>query len=266
MVSLDPFRCDNQAMHEAQAHAGMVVAGALQLMKALTIQGERNTLELNNVAEKYMLEREVYPSCKGYKPTWNYSKAYQYGTCISVNNEIGHGVPSATKLLTDGDVVKFDIVGSHQGWHVDAAITVAIGEISAENTRLIELTEQALALGVAQAVVGNHVSDITRVIAQFALDNNLGVVRGLNGHGIGQAIHELPNIPNTGIGSAEPLQEGQTICIEPMFTLGSGENRLLQDGWTIVTIDHSFAAHFEHTVCIGDKPLILTTESGIMVQ
>lgn len=247
-------------MHEAQAHAGKIVAGALQLMKTLTEQGERNTLELNNVAEKYMLENDVYPSCKGYEPSWNASRVYQYGTCISVNGEIGHGVPSADKVLVDGDVVKFDIVGSHQGWHVDAAITVPVGNIGESQTRLIELTEYALVLGIEQAVVGNTVGHITRTIAKVALDNKLGIVLGLNGHGIGQSIHELPNIPNTGIGSAELLKEGQTICIEPMFTLGSGDNRLLQDGWTIVTMDNSCAAHFEHTVCVGERPLILTIE------
>lgn len=251
-------------MHEAQIHAGKVVAGALQLMKTLTKQGERNTLELNNAAEEYMLEHDVYPSCKGYEPTWNSSRVYQYGTCISVNNEIGHGVPSSDKSLLDGDVVKFDIVGSHQGWHVDAAITVAIGEINERSVKLIELTEYALALGIEQAVVGNTVGHITRTIAKVALDNQLGIVFGLNGHGIGKSIHEPPNIPNTGIGSTEPLLEGQTICIEPMFTLGSGENRLLQDGWTIVTVDNSWSAHFEHTVCVGKKPLILTIESGII--
>jgi len=256
--------CDNQIMHEAQAHAGRVVAGALQLMKTLTEQGERNTLELNNAAEKYMFERDVYPSCKGYEPAWNSSRVYQYGTCISVNHEIGHGPPSSDKMLVDGDVVKFDIVGSHQGWHVDAAITVAIGEISERNVALLKLTEQALTLGIEQAVVGNTVGHITRTIAKFALDNQLGIVAGLNGHGIGQDIHELPNIPNSGLGSTEPLKAGQTICIEPMFTLGSGDNRLLQDGWTIVTIDGSCAAHFEHTVCVGETPMILTTECGII--
>lgn len=246
-------------MHEAQIHAGKIVAGALQLMKSLTEQGERNTLELNNAAEKYMLENDVYPSCKGYEPSWNSSRIYQYGTCISVNHEIGHSPPDNNKILVDGDVVTFDIVGEHQGWHVDAAITIPVGVISEERTRLIQITALALELGIKQAVTGNTVGHITNAIRLCAIENQLGVVIGLNGHGIGQAIHELPNIPNSGIGSSEPLKEGQTICIEPMFSLGSGNNRLLQDGWTIVTSDDSCAAHFEHTVCVGEQPLILTT-------
>lgn len=246
-------------MHEAQVYAGQIVAGALQLMKELTEHGERNTLELNNAAEKYMLENEVYPSCKGYQPTWNASRVYQYGTCISINQEIGHGVPSIKKTLVDGDVVKFDIVGEHQGWHVDAAITVPIGDIGAEKMRLIELTKHALVMGVEQAVVGNTVGHITRAISKVAIENKVGIVLGLNGHGIGQAIHELPNVPNSGLGSPEPLRAGQTICIEPMFTLGTGNNILMRDGWTIVTADGSCAAHFEHTVCVGEQPLILTS-------
>jgi methionyl aminopeptidase len=247
-------------MHDAQIHAGKVVAGALQLMKTLTEQGERNTLELNNAAEKYMFEYDVYPSCKGYEPKWNSSMIYQYGTCISVNHEIGHGPPAADKMLVDGDVVKFDIVGAHQGWHVDAAITVPVGNISDERARLIKITKTACAIGIEQAVPGNTVGHITRAIAKVALDNNLGIVVGLNGHGIGQAIHELPNIPNIGTGGNEVLKEGQTICIEPMFTLGSGDNKVLEDGWTIVTIDGSCAAHCEHTVCVQEKPLILTVK------
>lgn len=244
-------------MQEAQVHAGRVVAETLQLMKTLTINGERSVMVLNDAAEEYMLKNDVRPACNGYSPTWN-NMTYRHGTCISINEEALHGVPSANKTLIEGDIVSFDMVGGHQGWYVDAALTIPVGTITAPVVRLLEATEIALYQGIAMAITGNTVADISRAIETIAKEYQLSAVHGYTGHGIGQKIHLPPEIPNIDVGSTIVLQEGMTVCIEPVFTLGNGESFVSSDGWTVLTCDRKPVAHFEHTVCVGDTPTILT--------
>ncbi len=233
-----------------QRYAGLVVAETLHLLKSAIESGERNTLTLNNMAEDYMLKRNVYPACKGYRPAFH-AKAYEYAICLSVNHEIVHGIPRADKNLKNGDIVGIDIVGLFEGWHADAAITVPVGEVSNQARKLIKWTESALIRGIKQVKLGGTTGDIGFAIQNHAKKKGLGVAKYLAGHGIGHEIHCAPSIPNIGKSSTGAVLEGDiSLCIEPMLTLGSDATHVHDDTWTIVTSDGSLAAHFEHTVLL----------------
>lgn len=243
-----------------QRYAGVIVAEALQHVKDAIVSGERNTLRLNDMAEEYMLQRNVTPACKGYHPPFH-REPYKHGTCISVNHEIVHGVPRPDRDLQDGDIVGIDIVGEYKGWHADAAITVGVGVIPNKARKLLEWTENALYKGIEHAKADAQVGDIGNAIQKYARKHGLGIARYLSGHGIGREIHCAPSIPNVGKPkTGENLKIGMSFCIEPMFTLGTDDNIIADDTWTVVTVDKSLAAHFEHTILIGNDglPEILT--------
>jgi methionyl aminopeptidase len=246
---------------EAQRYAGLIVAETLQYMKEAIINGERNTLAINNLAEAYMLEKGVFPACKGYRPPFHPS-SYNHGTCISINHEIVHGVPREDKILVNGDIVGLDVVGLFEGWHADAAITVSVGEISDSAVRLLEQTEKALYQGIENAKIGGTTGDIGYAVQTHARKHGLGIAKYLSGHGIGREIHCNPSVPNLGIpGKGDVLEAGMSICIEPMLTLGSDLTHLSEDTWAVVTSDNSISAHFEHTILIrNDGELEILTK------
>jgi methionyl aminopeptidase len=242
---------------ETMARAGRILADTLTLMRRTVAPG-KSTLDLDDVAEEFIRSHAgAIPSFKG---LYNYPKSL----CTSINEEIVHGIPNAKRVLREGNIVSIDVGVKLDNLHADAAITVPVGEVSPEATRLLEVTQQGLAAGIAQARIGNHVGDIGHAVQQVAEAAGFGVVRELVGHGIGTQFHEEPQVPNHGHPKRGPrLLEGMTIAIEPMITAGHYGTRTLGDKWTVVTADGSLAAHFEHTVAITkDGPRILTQGSN----
>ena len=238
---------------ETMARAGKIVGATLALMRRSVRPGV-STEDLDAEAERFIRSHAgAVPSFKG---LYGFPKSL----CVSINEEIVHGIPSTRRILREGSIVSIDCGVHLQGFHADAAITVPVGEISPEAARLLEVTQAALAAGVEQARPGNHVGDIGHAIQTVAEGAGFGVVRELVGHGVGQRMHEDPQVPNHGQPRRGPrLQAGMTIAIEPMITAGDYTTRILDDKWTVVTEDGSLAAHFEHTVAITRSgPRILT--------
>lgn len=212
------------------------------------------TEELDRQAEEFIRSRGAIPSCKGYQ-------GFPATLCISINDEVVHGIPSKRKLK-NGDIVSIDICACYKGYHGDSAWTYAVGDINDDKKYLMEHTKKALYRGLEQVRPGNRVGDISNAIEEYATSHNLGIVRELEGHGVGSSLHEEPGIPNYGTRNTGPrLKEGMVIAIEPMLNLGSDDIYMLDDGWTIKTDDESPSAHFEHTVAVtNDGYQILTGE------
>jgi methionyl aminopeptidase len=240
---------------EAMAHAGRIVGAVLALLTRETKPG-MSTEDLDRIAEGFIRGHPgATPSFKG---LYGFPKTL----CTSINQEIVHGIPSKKRVLREGNIVSVDVGVHYEGMHADSATTIAVGEISPEAMRLLAVTQESLAAGVAAALVGNHVGDIGHAVQTVAEAAGYGVVRELVGHGIGAKFHEEPQVPNYGSPRRGPrLLEGMTIAIEPMITMGDPATRTLPDKWTVVTADGSLSAHFEHTVAItADGPRILTKE------
>ncbi len=231
--------------------AGKVLAEIVAEVKR-SLKIGMSTQELDALAEKAMLSRKVRPAFKGYR-------GFPGSTCISINHEVVHGIPGS-RILKDGDIVSVDLGIIREDFYSDSAFSVGLGKIDARLKKLLEVTETSLFKGIAEAKIGNHVSDISHAVQKFVELNNFSVVRDFVGHGIGRALHEDPEIPNFGEPHQGPvLKEGMVFAIEPMVNVGSWETRVLEDGWTVVTADGKPSAHFEHTVAItGDGPEILT--------
>jgi len=238
---------------EVMARAGRIVAATLALM-AKTVRPGLTTEDLDAVAEEFIRGHQgASPSFKG---LYGFPKTL----CTSIDAEIVHGIPSRRRVLGEGSIVSVDVGVHLEGLHADSATTLAVGEIGADAQRLLQVTQDALAAGIAQARLGNHVGDIGHAVQTVAEGAGYGVVRELVGHGIGTRFHEEPQVPNYGSPRRGPrLLEGMTLAIEPMITIGSPVTRTLADKWTVVTADGSLAAHFEHTVAItATGPSILT--------
>ncbi len=244
---------------EKMSRASRIVAQVLQALRHQIKPGVA-TEELDRFAEKFILERRGKPAFKGYQVR---DKIYQHTLCVSVNEEVVHGIPSR-RVLKEGDIVGLDVGVVVDGYYGDAAITVPVGAVADETRRLLQVTEEALHKGIAQAVVGNRVSDISHAVQHHAEGANYSVVTEFVGHGIGRRLHEEPQVPNYGEpGKGPRLKPGMTLAIEPMVNMGQPETRLLPDGWTAVTRDGSLSAHFEHTIVVTEAgPRILTTLSG----
>jgi methionyl aminopeptidase len=240
---------------EKMSRASRIVAEVLAALRH-QIKPGMTTEELDRFAEKFILERGGKPAFKGYQVR---DKIYQHTLCVSVNDEVVHGIPSS-RVLTEGDIVGLDIGVVVDGYYGDAAITVPVGAISDGARRLLQVTEEALHRGIAQAIVGNRISDISHAVQSHAEGANFSVVTEFVGHGIGRRLHEEPQVPNYGEpGKGPRLRPGMTLAIEPMVNMGRPETRLLADGWTAVTRDRSLSAHFEHTIVVTDAgPRILT--------
>lgn len=201
------------------------------------------TKEIDSLARNYILSRDATPSCYHYE-------GYPANICISINEEVVHGIASNRKLK-DGDIVTLDICACYKGYHGDSAWTYAVGNISEEKKYLMHHTEKALFEGLNQVKAGAHVGDIGYAVQTYAEAHDLGVVKELCGHGVGNNLHEDPDIPNYGEKNTGPiLKEGMVIAIEPMLNLGTADVYLLDDDWTVVTADQEPSAHFEHTVLI----------------
>jgi len=238
---------------DTMARAGRIVFETLALMEEIVRPG-MTTEDLDRAAERFIRSHPgATPSFKG---LYGFPKTL----CTSVDDEIVHGIPSAKKTLLEGSVVSVDVGVCVDGLHADAATTIAVGSVSAEAQKLLEVTRDSLAAGIAAATVGNHVGDIGHAVQAVAEAAGYGVVRELVGHGIGTRFHEEPQVPNFGTPKrGAQLRAGMTIAIEPMITMGSPATKTLRDKWTVVTQDGSLAAHFEHTVAITDDgPRILT--------
>jgi methionyl aminopeptidase len=237
--------------------AGLVVAGALDAAVAAVRPGV-STADLDAIASAYIREAGATPSFKGYH-------GYPATICTSVNEQVVHGIPSPEAVLRAGDVISIDCGAIVSGWHGDAAVTVGVGELSAELTALLADCEDALWEGLARAVAGGRLTDISAAVEAAALERgSYGIVEEYTGHGIGTAMHMDPPVPNYGKpGRGPALVEGMALAVEPMLVLGEAETDLLPDGWTVVTSDGSWAAHFEHTVAItADGPWVLTAPDG----
>ncbi len=203
------------------------------------------TKQLDKIAYEYILSCDATPSFKNYQ-------GFPASICTSINDVVVHGIPNDTKLK-DGDIISIDIGANYKGYHGDSAWTYAIGKISEEAKRLMELTEKSLFIGLEQVKPGNKIGDVSAAIGEFANEHNLGVVKELTGHGIGSSLHEDPHIPNYGRpNTGITLKPGMTLAIEPMLNLGTASIGVLDDEWTIVTRDGKLSAHYEHTVVVTE--------------
>lgn len=216
-----------------------------------------STWDLDQLAEKMCREAGVTPAFKGYH-------GFPACVCISVNDEVVHGIPSKKRVLQDGDIVGLDFGVVQEGWYGDTARSVAIGKVAPEAEKLLKITQESLMKGIAEAKPGNRVFDIGHAVQAHAEASGYSVVREFVGHGIGRALHEDPQVPNYGPkGKGMVLKAGMVLAIEPMINAGRPDVRVLKDGWTAVTTDRSLSAHFEHTVAITENgPLILTALEG----
>lgn len=221
-----------------------------------------STWELDQIAEKYIRSQGGIPAEKGYPSGEKGIPDFPASTCISVNDEVIHGIPSKRKILKEGDIVSVDLVVYKNGFNGDCARTYIVGKTSKENERLVEVTKQAFYEGIKFAKVGNRLGDISHAIGEFVEKNGYSVVKEFQGHGIGRGMHEEPGIPNYGkAGRGIRLEKGMTLAIEPMVIAGKPGILELDDGWTIITEDGTNAAHYENTILITEKePELLTIE------
>ncbi|OLC06429.1 MAG: type I methionyl aminopeptidase [Gemmatimonadetes bacterium 13_1_40CM_70_15] len=240
---------------ETMAAAGRIVAATLALVAQHVAPGV-STEHLDRLAEDFIR------SHPGARPSFKGLYDFPATLCTSINDEIVHGIPSPKRILTEGDLLSVDVGVWLDGLHADSAATFPVGPVSAAAEQLLRVTQAALQAGLGQARAGNHVGDIGSAVQQVAETAGFSVVRELVGHGIGSSFHEEPQVPNYGKPKRGPrLVAGMTIAIEPMVNVGAPEIRTLDDKWTVVTVDGSLSAHFEHTVAIGQNgapPRILT--------
>ena len=229
-----------------------ISAEALKLAGSAVEPGV-TTAELDKIAEKYILSQGAVPNFKNYN-------GYPATACISINNEVIHGIPSKKRVIKSGDIVSIDLGAKFEGYHGDNAATFACGDISAEAKRLMDTTRESLDIGIAAAVSGGRLGDIGAAIQQYVEQRGYSVVRQFVGHGIGTQLHESPEVPNFGThGRGIRLMPGMTLAIEPMINAGHYDVKVMPDGWTVLTKDGSLSAHFEHTIVITpDGPQIMT--------
>ncbi|NTV53544.1 MAG: type I methionyl aminopeptidase [Candidatus Firestonebacteria bacterium] len=233
--------------------AGKIVAEVLHGMQARVKPGV-STAELDRWAEQLIVGRKAVPAFKGYR-------GFPATLCTSLNGEVVHGIPSAARVLKDGDIVSVDVGVRYREWYADAAWTYPVGAITAEAERLLKVTRESLELGIAQALPGKRLMDIGHAVQTHVEEAGFSVVRDFVGHGIGRELHEDPQIPNFGnAGQGVKLKAGMVLAIEPMVNAGGYEVRVLADGWTTVTQDGSLSAHFEHTVALLDGQAEVLTQ------
>ena len=240
---------------ELMREASSIVARTHKYMEQFIKPGI-TTKELDELAAKYIVSCSATPSCLNYN-------GYPANICISINDEVVHGIASSRKL-EDGDIVTLDICACYKGYHGDSGWTYKVGSIDSDKEYLMKYTEEALYEGIKQVKPGNRIGDISSAIEKYAKDHKLGVVRELCGHGIGNHLHEDPDVPNYGhAGTGPVLKPGMVIAIEPMLTLGRPDVVVLDDDWTVVTADSSPSAHFEHTVLVTDDGYEILTKRVI---
>lgn len=244
-----------RAQIDKMRQAGILVAQTLDLMERMAKPGIR-TIDLDAAAEEFILSKGAVPAFKGYM-------GYPATLCVSIDDEVVHGIPS-DRTLKEGQIVSVDVGVNLDGWYGDAARTLCIGSVSADAKRLLDVTQEALKRGISQAKAGNRLGDISAAVQTYAEEHGYSVVRELVGHGIGQRMHEEPQVPNFGRAHTGPeLKAGMVLAIEPMLNVGGCEVSFDADKWTVRTADGSLSAHFEHTVAITESgPEILTVAKG----
>ena len=229
-----------------------ISAGALKLIGSAVEPGV-TTAELDRLAEQYILKQGAKPNFKNYQ-------GYPATACISINNEVIHGIPSEKRKLVSGDIVSVDLGAEFNGYHGDNAATFAVGDVSDEAKRLMDTTRESLYEGIKAACAGSRIGDISYAIQKYVEARGYSVVRQFVGHGVGTKLHEAPEVPNFGTaGRGIRLLPGMTLAIEPMVNVGGYDVKVMPDGWTVLTRDGSLSAHFEHTIAItSDGPQIMT--------
>jgi methionyl aminopeptidase len=237
---------------ETMKGASKIVAEILLELRE-NVRDGATTADVDKIAEELTLKKKAKPAFKGYR-------GFPASLCISVNDEVVHGIPSSKRVLRHGDIVGLDFGVIYDGYYGDSAMTVAVGEIPANIAHLVKITEQCLYRAIEQAVPGNFISDISAAVQRLAEANNYGIVREFCGHGIGRSLHEDPPVLNyVQNGKGPKIKPGLVLAIEPMINLGTDRVKVLDDGWTVITADGKPSAHFEHTVAVTpDGPEILT--------
>jgi methionyl aminopeptidase len=237
---------------ELMRRAGAILADVMDRLRG-AVKAGMSTLEIDEEVESFIADRGATPAFKGYR-------GFPATVCVSINEEVVHGIPSAHRRLKEGDIVGLDLGCIVEGYYADCAFTMPIGEVPEPVQTLLDVTRESLDLAIEQCRPGRRLSDVSHAVQRHVEGRGLAVVRAFVGHGIGRALHEEPQVPNFGEpGRGPQLKPGMVLAIEPMVTMGSWEVRILDDGWTAVTRDGSLAAHFEHTIAITDQgPDVLT--------
>ena len=239
---------------------GHILADVVDRLRE-TVKPGLSTLEIDEDVEAFIRDRGALPAFKGYR-------GFPATVCISINEEVVHGIPSAHRRIKEGDIVGLDLGCIVEGYYADCAFTLAIGDVPTKVQQLLDVTRESLDVAIAECRPGRRLSDVSHSVQAHVERHGFSVVRAFVGHGIGRALHEDPQIPNFGDpGRGPQLRPGMVLAIEPMVTMGSWEVKVLDDGWTAVTRDGSLAAHFEHTIAVTDDgPEVLTSRTGRSVQ
>ncbi|WP_010169912.1 type I methionyl aminopeptidase [Bacillus coahuilensis] len=245
--------CKTPRELEIMKRAGQIVALTHKELQP-HIKAGITTKELDNIADKFIRSCDAIPSFKGYN-------GFRGSICASVNNELVHGIPG-NRMLKDGDIISIDIGANYNGYHGDSAWTYPVGQIDDETKKLLSITEESLFLGLEEAKPGERLSNISHAIQTFVEKNGFSIVREYVGHGVGQNLHEDPQIPHYGPPNKGPrLKPGMVLAIEPMVNAGSRYVRTLEDNWTVVTVDGKMCAHFEHTIAITENGFEILTKA-----
>ena len=237
---------------EVMRQANRIVADVLEMLQREMRPG-LTTRQMDRWAYEYCRDRGAEPAFLGYR-------GFPASLCVSINEQIVHGIPSKKVKVREGDIVSVDFGAIYNGFYGDSAVTIPVGKLSARNRRLLQVTKEALELGIEQVKVGNRVSDVSAAIQNHAEGNGFSVVRQFVGHGIGTSLHEAPEVPNYTQDKTSPrIMEGMVLAIEPMINIGTAKVKVLKDGWTVITADRKPSAHFEHSVAAtADGPLVLS--------
>lgn len=242
---------------EVMAEANRIVAEVLVMLEKVVEPGI-TTFELDQMAEDLCTKRKAVPAFKGYR-------GFPGSLCVSINEEVVHGIPSRKRKLKKGDIISVDFGTFYQGYYGDSAVTIPVGRIDSEKKKLLKVTEESLNKAIEKVRIGNRISDVSAAVQAHVEKNGFSIVRQFVGHGIGTALHEGPEIPNfVQEGSSPRLLEGMVLAIEPMVNIGTHNVKVLRDGWTVVTSDKKSSAHFEHSVAVGtDGPLVLSSRAEL---
>ncbi|MBI5558296.1 MAG: type I methionyl aminopeptidase [Deltaproteobacteria bacterium] len=232
--------------------ANQIVAETLSMLKGHIAAGI-TTLELDKLAEKFARKNNAVPAFKGYR-------GFPASLCVSLNEQVVHGIPSRKVVLQEGDILSIDFGVLYKGYYGDAAVTIPVGTVASEAVNLLNVTRESLHKAIEQVQVGNRIADISQAVQKYVEEKGFSVVRQFVGHGIGQDLHEPPEIPNyIRAGRSPKLIAGMVLAIEPMVNAGANGVKVLKDGWTVVTCDKSLSAHFEHSVAVTENgPLVLS--------
>lgn len=237
---------------EVMRQANRIVADVLEMLQKEMRPG-LTTRQMDRWAHEYCRDQGAEPAFLGYR-------GFPAALCVSINEQIVHGIPSKKVKVREGDIVSVDFGAIYNGFYGDSAVTIPVGKLSARNRRLLQVTREALERGIEQVKVGNRVSDVSAAIQNHAESNGFSVVRQFVGHGIGASLHEAPEVPNYTQNQPSPrIMEGMVLAIEPMINVGTAEVKVLKDGWTVITADKKPSAHFEHSVAAtAAGPLVLS--------